>query len=71
MKNMNWIRFAKFGFPVIADRRRADRRQDSARGPGDCDQERRILAMLGSDASGNQIFGGIGTPRPSFKTETK
>jgi hypothetical protein len=62
MKNMNWTRFAKVGFPVIAAlafglivaKTVSAAPAVVIKNDGSC-------GMLGSDASGNAIFGGIGT----------
>jgi hypothetical protein len=61
MKNMNWIRFAKFGFPVIALAVGLIVAKTVHAGPAIVIKNDGFCAMLGSDASGNQIFGGIGT----------
>jgi hypothetical protein len=62
MKNMNWIRFAKFGFPVIAALAVGLIVAKTVNaGPAIVIKNDGSCGMLGSDASGNPIFGGIGT----------
>ena len=62
MKNMNWIRFAKFGFPVIAALAVGLIVAKTANAaPAIVIKNDGLCGMPGSDASGNVIFGGIGT----------